>query len=102
MGNSHCCCNILQLNTLGVTQYAIDDLQRSRGLHSVSAYRHGLYYACGCSAELSRFCWGYTEHVGKMTDTRKQRQKRHQKCRSSAHCSWGTCRSDSRFPQLVV
>ena len=28
-------------------------------------------------------------------DTRKQRQKRHQKCRSSAHCSWGTCRSDS-------
>ena len=29
-------------------------------------------------------------------------QKRHQKYRSSAHCSWGTCRSDSRFPQLVV
>ena len=31
-----------------------------------------------------------------------KRQKWHQKCRSSAHCSWGTCRSDSRFPQLVV
>ena len=32
----------------------IDDLQKSRGLHSVSAYRHGLYIqvqACGCSAE---------------------------------------------------
>ena len=41
-------------------------------------------------------------YVVKMTDTRKQRQKRHQKCQSSAHCSWGTCRSDSRFPQLVV
>ena len=33
-----------------------------------------------------------------MTYTRKHRQKRHQKCRSSAHCSWGTCRSDSRSP----
>ena len=30
------------------------------------------------------------------------RQKRHQKCRPSTHCSWGACRSDSRFPQLVV
>ena len=32
----------------------IDDLRKSRGLHSVSAYRHGLYiqvHACGCSAE---------------------------------------------------
>ena len=35
----------------------IDDLQKSRGLYSVSAYRHGLYiysiqvHACGCSAE---------------------------------------------------
>ena len=40
--------------------------------------------------------------MGKMTDTQNKRQKRHQKCRSSTHCSWGTCRSDSRFPQLVV
>ena len=31
-----------------------------------------------------------------------KRQKRHQKCRSNIHCSKGTCRSDSRFPQLVV
>ena len=31
-----------------------------------------------------------------------KRQKRHQKCRSNTHCSRGTCRSDSRFPQLVV
>ena len=31
-----------------------------------------------------------------------KRQKRHQKCRSSAHCSWETGRSDSRFAQLVV
>ena len=31
-----------------------------------------------------------------------KRQKKRQKCRSSTHCSWGTCRSDSRFPQLVV
>ena len=33
----------------------IDDLRKSMGLHSVSAYRHGLYIiqvqACGCSAE---------------------------------------------------
>ena len=32
----------------------IDDLRKSRGLHSVSAYRYGLYiqvHACGCSAE---------------------------------------------------
>ena len=31
---------------------AIDDLRKSRGLHSVSAYRHGPYiqvHACGCS-----------------------------------------------------
>ena len=31
-----------------------DDLRKSRGLHSVSAYKHGLYkqvYACGYSAE---------------------------------------------------
>ena len=31
-----------------------------------------------------------------------KKQKRHQKCRSNTHCSRGTCRSDSRFPQLVV
>ena len=36
----------------------IDDLRKSRGLHSVSAYRHGLYIQV------------QAEHVGKMTDTR--------------------------------
>ena len=36
----------------------IDDLRKSRGLHSVSA--------CGCSAEKARFCWGYSEPVTKM------------------------------------
>ena len=33
---------------------SIDDLRKSRGLHSVSAYRHSLYiqvHACGCGAE---------------------------------------------------
>ena len=24
----------------------------------------------------SRFCWGYSEHVGKMTDTRKQKAEK--------------------------
>ena len=35
-----------------------DDLRKSRGQHSVSAYRHGLYIqvqACGCSAEKAPF-----------------------------------------------
>ena len=31
-----------------------------------------------------------------------KRQRRHQKCWSSTHCSWGTCTLDIRFPQLVV
>ena len=86
--------------------FLVDDLQKSRGLHSVSAYRHGLYIYRSMPAGIAQssyaFVGGYTEHVGKMTDTHKQRQKMHQKCRSSAHCSWGTCRSGSRFPQLVV
>ena len=56
----------------------------------------------GVAQSRHAFVGGYSEHVGKVTDTRKQRQKRHQKCRSNTHCSLGTCRSDSRFPQLVV
>ena len=39
--------------------------------------------ACGCSAEQARFCWGYSEHVGKMTDTRKQRQKKKKEKKAS-------------------
>ena len=34
--------------------FSIDDLRKSRGLHSISAYKHGLSIqvpACGCSAE---------------------------------------------------
>ena len=29
-----------------------------------------------CSTEKARFCWGYSEHVGKMTDTCKQKAKK--------------------------
>ena len=63
----------------------IDDLRKSRGLHSVSPRpadvaqsRHA--FVVGTVSTWARL----------MTDTRtrKQRQKRHQKCRSSAHCSW--------------
>ena len=32
--------------------------------------------ACGCSAEQVRFGWGYSEHVGKMTDTSKQKAEK--------------------------
>ena len=30
-----------------------------------------------CSAEWARFCWVYREHVGKMTDTRKDMTAAH-------------------------
>ena len=30
----------------------------------------------GVAQSRSRFCWGYSEHVGKMTDTRKQKEKK--------------------------
>ena len=42
-----------------------------------------------------------SEHVWKMTDTRKQKAEKASEM-SFKHCSRGTCRSDSRFPQLVV
>ena len=45
---SDCPSRIIMLSVI------IDDLRKSRGLHSVSAYRHGLHIqvqACGCSAE---------------------------------------------------
>ena len=81
--NCHClstlpAVNIFPMHQLAKTQCLIDDLRKSRRLHSVSAYRHDLYVqvqACGCSAEQACFCWGYSEHVGKMMDARKQRQK---------------------------
>ena len=45
LSRTHICTKTKQVST--------DDLRKSRGLHSVSAYRHGLYiqvHACGCSA----------------------------------------------------
>ena len=52
----------------------IDDLRKSSGLHSVRAFEHGPI--CGRSVELERFCWGYIEHVGKMTDSREQKAEK--------------------------
>ena len=49
--------------TKAVRTCVIDDLRKSRGLHSVSAYRHGLYYiqvhACGVAQSRHAF-WGGT------------------------------------------
>ena len=33
-------------------------------------------HACGFSAEQTCFCWGYSEHVGKMMDTCKQKAEK--------------------------
>ena len=41
----------------------------------------------GVAQSRHAFVGGFNEHVGKVTDTRKQRQKRHQKCRSDTQCS---------------
>ena len=58
----------------------IDDLRKSRGLHSVSAYRHGLYIyrsrPAGVAQSRRAFVSGYSEHVGKMTDTRKRKAEK--------------------------
>ena len=35
-----------------------------------------MVHACGCSAEQARFCWAYSEHMGTMTDTRKQKAEK--------------------------
>ena len=49
------CQNVFLIPLVGLDiPCTIDDLRKSRGLNSVSAYRHGLYiqvHACGCSAE---------------------------------------------------
>ena len=45
---------VITTTVIAITITTIDDLRKSRGLHSVNAYRHGLYiqvHACGCSAE---------------------------------------------------
>ena len=60
-------------------------------------------HACGCSAEYKApFCWGTMSTWGKWRIPVNKKQKRHQKCRPIIHCSWGTYRSDNRFPQLIV
>ena len=58
----------------------IDDLLKSTGLHSISAYCRGpVYIYIGPCLRVVRrvgtLLLGYNEHVRKMTDTRKQRQK---------------------------
>ena len=85
---------------------SIDDLRKSRGLHSVSAYRHGLYIyrsrPAGVAQSRHAFVGGTVSTWARWRIPVNKRQKRHQKRRSSAHCSSGTCRSDSSFPQLIV
>ena len=80
----------------------IDDLRKSRELHSVSAYRHGLYIyrsmPAGVAQSNHAFVGGTVSTWARWRIPINKRQKRHQKCRSNTHCSRGTCRSDSRFP----
>ena len=57
--------------------------------------------ACGCSAEYACFCWGYSEHMETMTDTHTPKAEKASEM-PIKHCSQGMCRSDSKFPQLVV
>ena len=105
---SRCC--LVTVRTTGLQKWlpvkytlSIDELRKSKGLHSVSAYGHGPVYIyrsrpAGEAQSRHAFVGGTwaSEHVGKMTDTRKQKEKKKKK---KPH---QTCRSDSRFPQLVV
>ena len=80
----------------------IDDLRKSRGLHSVRDFGHGPVYlgpCLGVAQSRHAFVGGTVSTWGRW---RIPVNKRHQKCRSNTHCSRGTCRSDSKFPQLVV
>ena len=82
----------------------IDDLRKSRGLHSVRAFGHGPVYIyrsmpAGVAHSRHAFVGGTASTWGRWWIPVN---KRHQKCWSNTHCSQGTCRSDSRFPQLVV
>ena len=57
----------------------IDDLRKSRGLHSVRAFEHEPVYNRSMPAGVAQSrhaFWGYSEHVGKMTDTRKQKAEK--------------------------
>ena len=48
------------------------------------------------------FVGGYSKHLGKMTDTRKQKAEMASEMPIKHSLFVGTCRSDSSFPQLVV
>ena len=61
----------------------IDDLRKSRGLHSVSA--------CGCSAEKARFCWGYSEPVTKMDGYRLKKKKKAEKASEMLVSEFRSC-----------
>ena len=86
--------------------FATDDLRKSRGLHSVNAYRHGLYIYQSLPADVAQsrraFAGGTVSTWARWRIPANKRQKRHQKCRSNTQCAWGTCRSDSRFHQTAV
>ena len=92
---------LMKTYLLGSLEY--DDFQKSRVLYSVSAY---YYYTGPCLGVQRRvgtlFVGGTVSTWGRWRTPVNKRQTKHQKCRSSTHCSWGTCRSDSRFHQLVV
>ena len=54
----------------------------------------------GVAQSRHAFVGGTVSTWGRWRIPVNKRQKRHQKCRSNTLCSRGTCRSDSRFPQL--
>ena len=56
----------------------------------------------GVAQSRNAFVGGTVNTWGRWRIPVNKRQKRHQKCRSNIHCLRRTCRSDSRFPQLVV
>ena len=57
---------------------------------------------CVCDEPESKFLYTDNKVVLYCVPVNNWEEKKLQKCRSSTHCSWGTCRSDSRFPQLAV
>ena len=68
----------------------IDDLPKSRRLHSVSA--------CGCSAEQARFIGDTVKPRERWQILVNEAEKALEM--SVKHCLWGTCSSDSRFPRF--
>ena len=68
----------------------IDDLRKSRGLHSVRASEHRSMPA-GVAQSRHAFVGSTVSTWGRWRIPVNKRQKRHQKCRSNTHCLWGTC-----------